>query len=896
MVNFLDKYSCRDKSFQLSETLADKKNQNVNESKFTLGNGFIGSRGIYEENPYGAIPGTYIPGIFDQSGAQVEERVNLPNPVHFIIAAEGEKFDIFAMKTLSHRRILDMKKGALIRRTLFKDARGREFIYQSIRFFSMDNPHIGVMRVSLKLIKGSASLTAVDDIDDSVYNAGGLMMAKKRHFNTVKADKKGNLNYISFKTNSYGHLISFGDSLKIKKGQQEKILKERIYDFKLNGGEEITFTKIFCIKTSLDYSSKSLKRETFRDLNSALDEGFNPLFKDHSRAFEKKWEAADVLIKGDSHSQAALRFNIYHMLISASEKYGRYSIGAKTLSGEGYRGHIFWDTEIYLIPFYIFTEPAVARELLLLRYNTLAEAKKIAKSRGFRGAMFPWESTVKGSEETPRYAKGLDGSIAQVFTQDYEHHITADIAFGVSYYCQVTGDRDFMLRYGAEIILQTARFWASRVEKKGRNYHIKGVIGPDEFHVNVDDNAFTNYMASWNLKRAWELCMELKDEALFKKLKKKLKIRKNEPEKWKFISSRIVLLKSKKYGIIKQFSGYLRKKEVKVESYDRYFMPEAPKYTEEVGLEPTRFIKQADVVLLFCLFPDDFSDSVKKKNYDFYINRTLHKSSLSFSAHAIVGSQVGDRFRAFNCFWAAANIDIMNVAGNTRDGIHAANLGGVWQSLVKGFGGLKISSEGLSIYPRLPGNFNKIKFKFYYLSDRYETEISHKFLKLKVIPQNSTDRKRRELKVFGKKEKITPFRKKTFKAAEEKKMITAKEIMKKENMVTVSENMPVVQIGRIILEKKASSAPVVDKDKRLKGIISEINIIESTGKDNFSDLKAVDIMKKNVVTVDINDPLEEITKTFTKYPYRRLPVLDGEEVKGVITRRDIIADFLGGFY
>ncbi len=896
--DFIKKYISSDTTFRLEETGPDIKKQNFAESKFALGNGFVGSRGIYEENPSGCQPGTFIPGIFDKSGAQVDELVNLPNPINFILAVDGEKFDIFAMKILSHRRILDMKKAAIVRETRFKDAKGRVFVYRSLRFFSMDNPHIGAMKISLKLVKGSASLTAVDSIDDSVYNSGGLMMSKKRHFNTIKADKEEASDYIAFRTNSYRHVISVADSLEVESGRNSEFLNGRIHDFELKTNQKITFTKIFCIKTSLDYDSRSLKRETMRDLNSAVEEGFEKLFKAHEKAMLQKWEDADVVIEGDEESQLAVRFCMYHLIISAGEEYGRFSIGAKTLSGEGYKGHVFWDTEIYLLPFFIHVFPGLAKQLLMLRYNTLNAARGIAASKGYKGAMYPWESTPDGQEQTPRYAKGLDGSIGQVFTQDFEHHITADVAYGISEYCRLTGDSEFMLKCGAEIIFETARFWTSRVKKKEGFYHIDSVIGPDEFHVDVDDNAFTNYMASWNLERAASLYEELKGLPGFQSIKRRIKLKDKEVVKWRSIASLIVFPRSKKYGIITQFKSYLRKKDVRIKSYDKYFLPEAPKYTELEGLEKTRFLKQADVVLLFCLFPDGFSKEEKKINYDFYMKRTLHKSSLSFSAHSLAAAEMGDMFRAFKFFWIAANLDIMDIAGNTSDGIHAANLGGVWQALVNGFAGVRVGNGILKISPRLPGNFSRLAFNFFYQSDRYEIEIFGRNVRVRVVPaKNKNSRKnKRIIEIFGKQYDLLPFKYRVISTREEREMVTARDIMKKENMVTVDEITPVARIGRVMVEKKASSVPVVDRNNNIKGIVSEVNIIEATAKDNFSSLRAGEIMNKKVVSVKVSDPLEEITKTFTKFPYRRLPVLDGSKVVGIITRRDIIADFLGGFY
>ena len=897
--NFLAKYTFNDNSYKIIENSFSESDQRVQETLFTIGNGFIGSRGIMEENPLYSCPGTFISGMYGISAAQVEELINLPNPINCVVAVDGEKFDIFTMKVLSHRRVLDMKNGVLVRKTLFQDAKKRKYIYQSVRFFSMDDPHIGAMKISIKLLKGTANIAAMSRIDDSVYNSGGLMLSRRRHFNTVKADKEEYFDYTAFRTNFYKDIIAYGDAFIIDYEGRSFPIIDRFFQFDLRTGQEIIFTKIFSIYTSRKYSAKSIKRETMRALNDAVEKGFDRLFQEHIKKFNERWKNSDIVIKGDYDCQRAVRFNIYHMLISTREEYAIYSIAAKTLSGQGYRGHIFWDTEIYLLPFYIYTQPEIARNLLKFRFNTLPQAKNIAKEKGYEGAMYPWEATVSGTEQTPRYSKDVDGRIVEVKTHDFEHHITADVAYGVYNYYSVTGDKQFMIDYGAEILFETARFWASRVSynKKDKKYHINGIIGPDEFHVNVNDNAYTNYLAKWNLKSGVEIYNELKNGEKIKKTLKKIKLALKEIEKWKDIAESIVILKSKKHKIINQFDGYLRKKDYTVKGYDKNFMPLTPKYFEYAGLDKTRLIKQADVLLLFHLFGEEFTKDEKISNYNYYIMRTIHKSSLSYCMHSIVSACLEDYFRSFCFFWMAVNIDLMDIPNNTADGIHAANLGGVWQALIFGYGGVSCSGGEVKITSKLPKNFKSLKFKFFNRGDLFEVEESDTQVKLRFLPENNKSDKRRLVKVYGEEVMLTPHRYKTIKSREVyKEMITVKDVIKKENLVTVGENTTVRKIGKLLLEKKISSVVVVDRDKNLKGIISEINVIKSTFDEKAGELKASRIMETKVIFVNGNDSLEKITKVFTKYPYRRLPVLKGNKVIGVITRRDIIADFLGGYY
>ncbi|NLB34883.1 MAG: CBS domain-containing protein [Elusimicrobia bacterium] len=888
-------YLSRESSFHVNEDSFVFKKQNARESVFTLGNGYIGSRGIYEENPSRSNPGTFIQGLYAKSGAQVEEIINLPNPVHLIISVEGEKFDISTMKVLEHKRTLDMKNGFLVRKTLYRDAKEREFLYQSIRFFSMARPHTGAMKVNLKLIKGKANLTSVDRLDDTVYNSGGLMLPRRRHYNATKISRVGDCNYMEFETNTHNHRVGYCTHKVIDYENSSTARNGSLFDFSLESGQEISFTKMFTIYTSNETSVSGIKKATTSELKDCVALGFEGLLKEHMECFSHEWEDTDIKITGSLENQQAIRFNIYHLLIAAREEFASSSIGARTLSGQGYRGHVFWDTEIYILPFFIFTQPETARQLLMFRYNTLPQARMRASEHGFDGAMYPWESTVSGHEQTPRYAKSIDGTIGEVTTQDYEHHITADVAYGVYHYYSVTDDIEFMHSFGVEIVFETAKFWASRVEysEKDKLYHIDNITGPDEFHVNIKDNAFTNYMAAWNLRYAAELYSKFKEEKKLKTLLRKLKINASTVKNWEEIGNNIAFKKSSTYKIINQFDGYMRLKDYKARNYDMYFLPEIPMYYERIGLDKTRLIKQPDVLALFQLFPDDFSEKEKLRNYDYYIYRTIHKSSLSYCFHTIIAAEVGDFFRSYVFFRAASAIDLKDIAGNTNEGIHAASLGGVWQAVLMGFAGLRVNSQGLKITPRLPGTIKDIAFVFYYKGTPYKLKVSNKKIQIKYSGETSC----KELNINGKKIILKAGVLKTIKVEEDAGMtVYAKDIMKKEKFVTTGENSTIGEIGRLISENKASIIPIVDGDNMLKGIVSETIIIEALSKENFSSLKASDIMEEDVITVKHNEHLEKLTEIFTKHSFRRLPVIDKGKVVGIITRDDIIADFLGGYY
>lgn len=739
-----------EKHWLIEEQGWNKRMQGVNESVFSLGNGYIGSRAVLEEIPYDAYPGTYISGIYDEAAAFVTELVNLPNPLNFIITISGEKLDLVAMDVLRHRRILDMKKGTLFRRTLFLNAKKRKFDYQSLRFFSIDDLHLGLMQIYFTPLDDAEDIVVQAPIDTSVTNRGVLTEGRKKHFQITEIDRKKDMNLVLIKTFESKISVGYASSLKIFDGRKEFVTSETMLKLKVEKNKTIRFTKLFVIYTSREIKEKKLKAHCINHLHKTLKKEFNELFSLHKKAWLKRWEMADIIIKPDRDLGRALRFNIYHLLIAAPPLNCALSIPARTLTGEGYRGHIFWDAEMFILPFFIYTAPSVAKNMLLYRYNRLNQAKILARERGFKGALFPWESADKGTDVTPPWHKDLDGRIIRIKTGELEQHISLDIAWGVYHYYLTTGDEEFMRKYGFEMIFETARFWASRTEKNKEKdtYHIKGVVGPDEFHEDVCDNAYTNYLAKYNLLTASQLYREniKSPKGDFKNLIKRLGIDDKEIDFWEEVERKIYFNKSKD-NLIEEFAGYFKKRYIRIDQLNKHFIPLIPKGISLKEISSTQLIKQPDVVMLLYLFSDKFDLGQIKRNFLFYDKRNLHKSSLSPSISAIVGWQVGEYAKAYHYFLYSLYADLKNLHGNTSDGIHAANLGGSWQAVINGFCGMRIKDGILSFAPHLPARITSVRFKMRYKNFLLSVFIKPK--KVEIFPISLNKNKKLKLRIHG---------------------------------------------------------------------------------------------------------------------------------------------------
>jgi kojibiose phosphorylase len=463
-------------------------------------------------------------------------------------------------------------------------------------------------------------------------------------------------------------------------------------------------------------------------------------------AWKQEWERTDVVIEGEpsqdsgesgtAEAQIAVRFNLFQMLIAAPRHDNRVNIGAKTLSGFGYRGHSFWDTEIFMLPLFIYTAPHIAKNLLNYRFQRLPAARAKAKANGCEGAQFPWESADTGEEVTPTWIPHFAdrNKLVRIWTGDIEIHISADVALAAHKYWQVTGDDAWFIEQGAELILDTAKFWATRAEwnTELNRYEYNDVIGPDENHEHVDNNAYTNRLAQWNIQRALDILDWLNIHAPQKALDllERLDLSAERLNRWREVIAKIYLNVDAS-GLIEQFEGFFQQQYVDLAALE----PRTRSVQEVFGIEGAnkiQVLKQPDVLMMQYLLHDVYTDEQVRVNYDYYTPRTdsTYGSSLGPSILAIMACEVGKPDDAYEYFIRAARADLRDVRGNAGDGIHAASAAGTWQAVVFGFAGLRVkpadaapNAPDWTITPRLPKGWKRVAFKFFYRGQLQTVDI-----------------------------------------------------------------------------------------------------------------------------------------------------------------------------
>jgi trehalose/maltose hydrolase-like predicted phosphorylase len=440
--------------------------------------------------------------------------------------------------------------------------------------------------------------------------------------------------------------------------------------------------------------------------------GWHGTLARHEAAWVDRWDRSDVKVDGDAGAQQALRFAAYHLNSAANPHDERVSIGARALTGADYHGHVFWDTEIFLLPFYTLTWPEAARTLLMYRFHTLEGARAKAACMGWRGAMYAWESANSGAEMTPQHATGPDRKVVDIRCGTQEQHIGADIAYAVWQYWSATGDTSFLLEAGAEILLETGRFWASRavLEADGL-HHIRGVIGPDEYHETIDDNAFTNVMARWNIRRAIEVAalMRARWPERWADLSCLIGLNDTELQDWSGVADKMATGLHPRTELFEQFEGYFALEEIDLTRCEDRSVP------MDVVLGPKRtaasqVAKQADVIALLGLLPEEFPGKSGAANFVYYEPRCSHGSSLSRAMHGLVAARLGRTEMALDFFRQTSAINLADTPAAIDGGVHIAALGGIWMTAVLGFAGLSLREDGLALNPQLPKDWAALSF------------------------------------------------------------------------------------------------------------------------------------------------------------------------------------------
>jgi len=429
-----------------------------------------------------------------------------------------------------------------------------------------------------------------------------------------------------------------------------------------------------------------------RDLEA---EGFERLLSEHRAAWASRWEAADVVIESDPELQIAVRLALFHLMSSVADS-GEAAVGARGLSGPAYRGHVFWDSDVFVLPFLAATHPPAARAMLEYRIRRLDDSRANARRLGREGVRFAWESARHGYDVTPRYARDQTGRLVAIRTGELEEHIVADVAWAACCYADWSGDDSFLEDAGRDLLVETARYWASRIrfDANGRG-HVYGVIGPDEYHEPVDDNAFTNVMARWNLRRAAELAHLDPDERAA----------------WRRAADALVDGWDSHTGVYEQFAGFHELEHLVIADVAPRRPIAADLLLGAERVAGAQVLKQPDVLMLHHLVPDEVEPHSLVPNLDFYEPRCSHGSSLSPAIHAALLARAGRPDQALEPFRLAANIDRADLTGTTAGGVHLATMGGLWQALAYGFAGLRPQGSVLGIDPQLPGAWDALALR-----------------------------------------------------------------------------------------------------------------------------------------------------------------------------------------
>jgi kojibiose phosphorylase len=694
---------CVAPAWWLTEEGVDPAREREVESLFAIANGYMGARAAIAEGGRFSRPSSFVAGIYVADRDLGPRLAVFPHWLHVEVTVEDQRISVEAGRVLAHRRGLDLRQGVLWREWRQRDPSGRITQLTYLQLASLADRHLLLqsVRVIAENYEGRIGLTARftpsdlkgTDIEQIAAESGAMLLrVAGREIGIASAAESQGLAAARPAHHEDG-----------AHGGEER------WSWDARLGETIRLDRMFAIFTSRDLANPA--KAACDRLASTRARGFAAAVAAHADAWRRRWEAAEVRIEGDEEAQRALRFATYHLIAAANPADEHVSIGARGLTGEAYRGHVLWDTEIYMLPFYVFTDPPAARALLMYRYHTLDAARRKARARGYDGALYAWESADTGDEVTPQTVTGPDGRLVVIRTGEREHHISADIAYSVWRYWRATGDDVFMMAAGVEILVETARFWASRA-RVGHDglAHIRQVIGPDEYHELVDDNAYTNIMAAFNLERAADAIaiLDRKQPHESQRLSTRLGLTEKEAKRWRELAGVLVTGFDPATNLFEQFAGYSQLEEIDPMALQACTPVDVCLGAERIGR--SKITKQADVVALSALLWEKWPVAVHATNFRYYEPRTAHGSSLSPALHALVAARLGDRALAQAYFRQAAAIDLADNMGNTAGGVHLGALGGLWQAAVFGIAGLELHEDGIAVDPHLLPGWTEMAF------------------------------------------------------------------------------------------------------------------------------------------------------------------------------------------
>ncbi len=769
--------------FALTYEGFDPAEEGLREALTSTGNGYLCTRGTAEWEDADGVhyPGTYVHGVYNREttilgGLPVlnEDLVNLPNWLVLKLRIEGaDAIRLAEIELLDYRHELDIRKAVVSRELRFRDGAGRETVLRSRRFVSMAHPHRASIEWTLTAQNWSGRVEVISAIDGRVTNRGvaRYLELEGRHLDPVsprtfgpeiialKVETRQSNIYISVAART--RAFQGAESLPVERSlHQMADYIQQVLALEVRQGVPVRVEKMVTFSTSRDAATsdtlvKAGRRALWRpDFEQALER--------HVSAWEELWRVCDVRVRGDERVQLLLRFHISHILQVCSRNTPGRDAGlpARGLNGEAYRGHVFWD-ELYVYPFLSFRMPEVTRAFLMYRYRRLDEARTAAREAGFRGAMFPWQSGSEGTEETQRmHLNPLSGRWEPDLSRN-QRHVNAAIFYNIWQYFQATRDLVFLRDYGAEMMVEIARFWASlaHFNPERERYEIHGVMGPDEFHekypgaskAGLRNNAYTNVMVAWLCELAGGV-LSLLPASRADALRARLEIAGEELALWQDMSRRM-FVPFHGGGIISQFEGYEELEELDWDGYRAKYgnIQRLDRILHAEGDDPNRYklAKQADTVMLFFLFSPtglrrmferlgyEYRADTAARNIAYYDQRTSHGSTLSFVTHAGVLA-VLDPESSWERFLVALESDVGDVqGGTTKEGIHMGVMSGTLDLMQRAYLGVEIRDGVLHFEPRLPRPIEELSFAMQYQRTPLRVTLDKDLLRLALHPEGA---------------------------------------------------------------------------------------------------------------------------------------------------------------
>lgn len=698
--------------------------QEASESIFSLGNGHMGQRANFEERYSGeTLQGNYLAGVYYPDKTRVgwwkngypdyfAKVLNAPNWIGIDVELDDRQLDIHICRPISFRRELNMQYGYL-ERYFSVEIGGKKLEIAVRRFLSLKRDEMGCIRYSVRSVDFSGRISFRPYIDGNVVNRDSNY---NEHFwEMVKTGASKGSGFLMARTRKTGFFtcMTMGYDIRLNEIEQQpdpEVIEKK--DFVANkcrievvSGDKVEFRKYVSVLTSLNSEPLTMIKRGEELLQESMDAGYESLFNEHIREWEKKWDRSDIVIKGDIEAQQAIRFNIFQLNQTYTGKDDRLNIGPKGFTGEKYGGGTYWDTEAYMVPFFLSSAPeSVAKNLLVYRYRHLGKAIENAEKLGFTGgaALYPMV-TMNGEECHNEWEITFE-----------EIHRNGAIAFAVYNYIRYTGDREYLALFGLEVLISIARFWKQRVNRSGVSgkYVILGVTGPNEYENNVNNNWYTNKIAHWTLSytlEALDIVKEINPEEYDRILEKTGFNFEEETGAWRDILGNLHFHFNEELGIFMQQDGYMDKEQLTAGDLDPGQRPINQHWSWDRILRSC-LIKQADVLQGLFLFEEEYDKDTIRRNFDFYEPRTVHESSLSPCVHSILASGLGRSEKAYKLFLMTARLDLDDYNNEVKEGLHITSMGGTWMSVVYGFGGMRIKDSMLSFEPRIPVNWKGLSF------------------------------------------------------------------------------------------------------------------------------------------------------------------------------------------